>query len=342
MADDTRKRPSFPWYPGDWRRDTALQSCSFEVRALWREMLDLMHDGEPYGHLTAGGVPLSAADLARMLGVPARRVVRWMAELDARKVFSRTESGVIYSRRMVRDEHIREVRAAAGKQGGNPGLLVKQNASKPPTNGNQTPEQKPTLAVAVASALAVQPPPPRAEPSAEGALRDLIPERLHGDLETALAECDRPAALVAELMGMTTDAGGTGRTFTGAEIGQGLHDLVANGDHIRFRARLVRRYIEGIRPLAVTMNGNGSMTFYPPAPDAERAFDDALQLIRSTPGGWRQITADTLAALPPPMRAGIRAADGVRALADADEFTLRAKRKLFTAAYLASPQEQPA
>jgi hypothetical protein len=58
MADRV-KRPAFQWYPGDWRRDTALQSCSIAARGLWVEMLNLMHDGEPYGHLTAGGVQLT-------------------------------------------------------------------------------------------------------------------------------------------------------------------------------------------------------------------------------------------------------------------------------------------
>jgi hypothetical protein len=115
---------------------------------------------------------------------------------------------------------------------------------------------------------------------------------------------------------------------------------VANGDYKRFNARLVRRYLAGVDPPAKP-NGNGHASASPVATDAERAFQDALALIRDTPGGWRQITADTLASLPPPVRAGIRAADGVRALADADEFTLRWKRKLFTAAYL-SCQLKPA
>lgn len=188
-------------------------------------------------------------------------------------------------------------------------------------------------------------PPPRAKPrTAQDArhaeLLQLIPNNRHADLETALAECDRVAAMAAELLGFASDADGTGRTYTGAQIGSALHDWVANGDHRRFNARQLRRYVEGaVSP--PKPNGNGHASASPLATEAERAFQDALALIRDTPGGWRQITADTLASLPPPVRAGIRAADGVRALADADEFTLRAKRKLFTAAYL-SCQLKPA
>jgi hypothetical protein len=142
------KAPAFQWYPGDHRRDTAVQACSFEARALWREMLDLMHDGEPRGFLTAGGVPIDEAALSRMVGAQLAPVKRWLRELEQRKVFSRTEAGVIYSRRMVKDEHISEVRRNAGKLGGNPDL-VNQTGSKTEANGNHTGEQKPTPATAI-------------------------------------------------------------------------------------------------------------------------------------------------------------------------------------------------
>jgi hypothetical protein len=50
-ATSQRKRPAFQFYPGDWLRDMALRSCSMEARGLWIEMLCLMHDAVPYGHL---------------------------------------------------------------------------------------------------------------------------------------------------------------------------------------------------------------------------------------------------------------------------------------------------
>jgi hypothetical protein len=109
-------------------------------------MLDLMHDGEPRGYLTAGGVTITTEQLARLIGATVPSVRRWLVELEERKVFSRTEAGVIYSRRMVKDEHISEVRRHSGKLGGNPDL-VKQNPKQP---DNQNGKQKPTPAVAVA------------------------------------------------------------------------------------------------------------------------------------------------------------------------------------------------
>ena len=109
------KRPSYQWYPGDFRRDTAVSSLPLIVRGFWRELLDLMHDGEPYGHLTAGGDAIAPADLARMVGESREDVVSWLDILERRNVFSRSSEGVIYSRRMVRDDIVLRARIKGGK-----------------------------------------------------------------------------------------------------------------------------------------------------------------------------------------------------------------------------------
>lgn len=164
------KRPAYQWYPGDWKRDTAVQSCSFEARALWREMLDIMHDGKPYGHLTTDKVALTAADLARRLHVTTLKVERWLRELESWKVFSKTPKGVIYSRRMVRDEKVRHARAAGGVKS-----LDNKNVPQPKPEKRRTPRRissRPSSAgssggspsVAVASSASNNPPdPPRDE-----------------------------------------------------------------------------------------------------------------------------------------------------------------------------------
>lgn len=146
------KRPAYQWYPGDFKRDTAVQACSFEARSLWREMLDLMHDGEPYGHLTAGGVAIDAGQLARIVGIPPRRTATLLGELEARSVFSRTNpGGVIYSRRMVRDEQKRLSRAAGGVKS-----LENANVPRPKDGRKDTiePPSRPSPALAVAVAVA--------------------------------------------------------------------------------------------------------------------------------------------------------------------------------------------
>jgi hypothetical protein len=127
------KRPAFQFYPSDWRSDTALQSCSLPARGLWIECMCLMHESENYGYLQVGGKPMNSKQLARIVGESQESVEALTAELEDAGVFSRDDKGCIYSRRMVRDEHIRNVRANSGRLGGNPNLLnqkTNQNESK--------------------------------------------------------------------------------------------------------------------------------------------------------------------------------------------------------------------
>ncbi len=111
------KRPAFQFYPGDWRTDAGLRLCSIGARGLWIEMMTLMHEGEPYGHLTVQSRPIGAEMLARLCGESASTVKRLLKELEANEVYSVTAGGVLFSRRMVRDEDARERRAAGGQAG---------------------------------------------------------------------------------------------------------------------------------------------------------------------------------------------------------------------------------
>lgn len=111
------KRPAFQFYPGDWRTDNGLRLCSLVARGLWIEMMAIMHEGEPYGHLTVQGRPISVDMLARLVGEGPTVIKRAMKDLEDNDVFSRTDEGVIFSRRMVRDEEIRNARAAGGSLG---------------------------------------------------------------------------------------------------------------------------------------------------------------------------------------------------------------------------------
>jgi hypothetical protein len=135
------KRPAFQFYPADWRKDTALQSCSLAARGLWHEMLCLMHECEPYGHMAVNGKPMKAAQIARLVGVTDREYKKLLCELEDAGVYSTTEDGCIYSRRMVKDERIRNVRAEAGKKGGNPNLLGAKDNDLIKQKDNQTDKQ---------------------------------------------------------------------------------------------------------------------------------------------------------------------------------------------------------
>jgi hypothetical protein len=129
------------FYPADWRADPALRMCSIGARGLWIEILCLMHEAEPYGYLRIKGHPITPKKLAILVGISASKVSDLLTELEAQGVFSR-EDGEIFSRRMVRDSHKRELDVTNGKRGGNPNLKRRVNPSVHSEDKGQKSESK--------------------------------------------------------------------------------------------------------------------------------------------------------------------------------------------------------
>lgn len=121
------KRPSFQFYPSDWLRDTALRTCSVGARGLWIDMICFMHEGTPYGHLKVNDKVILSDNLARMVGETIDTVEGYLRELSDAGVFEYDDDGAIFSRRMVKDEKVRNARADGGKKGGNPALINKKD-----------------------------------------------------------------------------------------------------------------------------------------------------------------------------------------------------------------------
>lgn len=179
MADQVEKvkRPASQYYWGDWFKDVALQTCSLPARGLWHEMNCLMHQGEPYGHLTMpNGKPMQPAQLANLCKVSSGVCKKLIQELEDNGVLSRAETGAIYSRRMVRDEASRELRAEIGRQngvkgkefgalgaehgakGGRPATPKNPDITPPPLPGQEPPNNPlPSSSSASASASASAP-----------------------------------------------------------------------------------------------------------------------------------------------------------------------------------------
>lgn len=179
------KLPSFQFYPGDWMKDPALRAVSLAARGLWMDTLCLMFESARRGYLQhATGKPVTHEQLARMTGCSAEEASRLLQELEDSGVFSRTEHGVIFSKRMVRDELRRQTNRENGSKGGNPRLVPHDLSDNPPVNRhpNRTPNRpvnrNPTPSSSSSSSSSEEihtPPPPTGEPP-DGGGGEAMPE----------------------------------------------------------------------------------------------------------------------------------------------------------------------
>ncbi len=139
------KQPWMKFYPADWRADTALRLCDPISRYVWLEMIGIMHSAEPYGHLIMNGKAITAEAISRLIDVPVKTVNQAIKELGRNGVFSVTDEGIIFSRRMVRDEFRATSNRVNGARGGNPTLKnqhVSTRSVNPPDKG-EVKAQKP-------------------------------------------------------------------------------------------------------------------------------------------------------------------------------------------------------
>lgn len=122
--------PHIQFYVGDWRKDVGIQTLSYHHRGIWFEMLMLMHCSEQRGRLILAGKPMPNDALARLLGLSPQETHHAVEVILESGVASKDEAGVIYCRRMVREEELRQKRKQAGSLGG----------SKRQANREQTPD----------------------------------------------------------------------------------------------------------------------------------------------------------------------------------------------------------
>lgn len=78
------KRPSFQFYPADWRNNAKLRRCSEAARGAWMDVLCVLHDSDEYGVCRW---PL--ADIARAAGVP----LKLLKELSSKGVLKGADKG---------------------------------------------------------------------------------------------------------------------------------------------------------------------------------------------------------------------------------------------------------
>jgi hypothetical protein len=138
------------WYWPDWLADNEVRACSLAARGLWMDMLALMWQADPQGHLLVSEKPVTAEMLARRVGESPEVVKACLAELEAAGVFSLTEQQVIFSRRMVREAQKAEKCSVAGQSGGgNPEL--QRSPQRSFQRSDQTSLQTPSASASASS-----------------------------------------------------------------------------------------------------------------------------------------------------------------------------------------------
>lgn len=130
------RRPSFQFYPADWRNNANLRRCSPAARGIWVDVMCVLHDSDEYGV-----VRWPLVDLANSANAPIK-LVRELVEKSVLKGGDKaldppfiyvprsgrkngapvtllpTQAGPIwYSSRMVKDEYVRTIRGESTRFG---------------------------------------------------------------------------------------------------------------------------------------------------------------------------------------------------------------------------------
>lgn len=123
--------PAMPFYVGDWLKAPEVRALPPDYRGLWFDCLCYMWESTERGFMVKpNGKPYSNSEIIRMVGLDNQNSGEWLTHLIENCVCSIRESdGAIYSRKMVKDENLRQIRKNSGKLGGNP-KLVNQNVKQ--------------------------------------------------------------------------------------------------------------------------------------------------------------------------------------------------------------------
>lgn len=143
-------RPSFQFYPKDWRNNANLRRCSAAARGIWMDVLCVLHDSDEYGLVRW---PLK--DLANAAGAPIglvrelveKSVLKGIDKGDAEPYIYIPRSGrrdgapvtlvptqpgpLWYSSRMVKDEYVRTTSGASTRFGADKPITTKGQSDSP-------------------------------------------------------------------------------------------------------------------------------------------------------------------------------------------------------------------
>ena len=115
-----------PFYWGDIFKAPDVIALPKEIRDTFFICLGRMWESSPRGYLMINKRKPTEYELSSMLlmGSDIQMVNQHLNHLVVKSgVFSVDDDGIVYSRRMIKDEELRQIKAENGKKGGNPKLL---------------------------------------------------------------------------------------------------------------------------------------------------------------------------------------------------------------------------
>lgn len=133
------KLPAFLFYPRDWLIDPELCRCTVAARGVLMDVLCLMFESNPRGILQTNGTAWTLQEVARALRGPYRQNLKLLGELVKKAALGLTDSGALYSRRMVKDEERRQQDAARQRNHRASGHAPVTGMSHGKTSGLHTP-----------------------------------------------------------------------------------------------------------------------------------------------------------------------------------------------------------
>ena len=130
---DKKQHPYINFYGRDWLGDSMLRMCNTDERGVWIDLLCVMMAGEPYGHLAINNRPMTDSEVARIIGLEENTYKGILYRLEEKGIPSRSENGMIFSRRLVRDhKRFMDGKKYGAKGGGNPALRKKKSRIQNP------------------------------------------------------------------------------------------------------------------------------------------------------------------------------------------------------------------
>jgi hypothetical protein len=130
-----KRKPWLKFHTQDWLADSHLRMCSPVAHGLLINLISIAHSGDPYGHLTNGGMAIGPHEASKILSWNKQTISKAWAELDRNGRIVQSDDMVWYIPRMVKDNAYSLRQSGLGKKGGNPTL-------KAPLKAPLNPEQR--------------------------------------------------------------------------------------------------------------------------------------------------------------------------------------------------------